>query len=234
MRLAGAQAGRDRLGVVANRIRRNTLTYQSLIRFLQTLGIPIRLGRDIGQTDTKVYQDLSNLFISQHLFRGAAIPPEAFEASLATAARHAASTAALSATSDTLSTTASRVRPSPKSHENPWSAHFRSYASVAVTDPSYDPGNKFTIPWQSGFTGIGYNPKLTKREIARILTVPIPIVAAAALAFVAPAVPAADDATSVLAASVLAGCATTLRDVQRDVRAAGWSPELARKALARL
>jgi chromosome partitioning protein len=27
--------------VVANRIRRNTLTYQSLIRFLQTLGIPI-------------------------------------------------------------------------------------------------------------------------------------------------------------------------------------------------
>jgi hypothetical protein len=32
-------------------------------------------------------------------------------------------------------------------------------------------------------------------------------------------------------ASVLAGCATTLRDVQRDVRSAGWSPELARKAM---
>lgn len=31
----------DRIGVIANRIRRNTLTYQSLIRFLQTLGIPI-------------------------------------------------------------------------------------------------------------------------------------------------------------------------------------------------
>jgi len=31
----------DRIGVVANRIRRNTLTYQALIRFLQTLGIPI-------------------------------------------------------------------------------------------------------------------------------------------------------------------------------------------------
>jgi len=31
----------DRLGVVANRIRRNTLTYQSLIKFLQSLGIPI-------------------------------------------------------------------------------------------------------------------------------------------------------------------------------------------------
>ena len=27
--------------MIANRIRRNTLTYQSLIRFLQTLGIPI-------------------------------------------------------------------------------------------------------------------------------------------------------------------------------------------------
>ncbi len=31
----------DRLGVIANRIRRNTLTYQALIRFLHTLGIPI-------------------------------------------------------------------------------------------------------------------------------------------------------------------------------------------------
>ena len=31
----------DRIGVIANRIRRNTLTYQALIRFLQSLGIPI-------------------------------------------------------------------------------------------------------------------------------------------------------------------------------------------------
>jgi chromosome partitioning protein len=31
----------DRIGVIANRIRRNTLTYQALIRFLHTLGIPI-------------------------------------------------------------------------------------------------------------------------------------------------------------------------------------------------
>ena len=31
----------DRIGVIANRVRRNTLIYQSLIRFLQTLGIPI-------------------------------------------------------------------------------------------------------------------------------------------------------------------------------------------------
>jgi chromosome partitioning protein len=31
----------DRLGVIANRVKRNTIIYQSLIRFLQTLGIPI-------------------------------------------------------------------------------------------------------------------------------------------------------------------------------------------------
>jgi chromosome partitioning protein len=31
----------NRLGVVANRVRRNTLTFQSLIRFLGTLGVPI-------------------------------------------------------------------------------------------------------------------------------------------------------------------------------------------------
>jgi spermidine/putrescine transport system substrate-binding protein len=34
-----------------------------------------------------------------------------------------------------------------------------------VQNRAFDPGNKFTIPWQSGFTGIGYNPKLTGREI---------------------------------------------------------------------
>src|SRR6195256_3022967 len=31
----------DRIGVIANRVRSNTLTYQALIRFLHTLGIPI-------------------------------------------------------------------------------------------------------------------------------------------------------------------------------------------------
>src|SRR5579863_10210818 len=31
----------DRIGVIANRVRRNTLIYQTLIRFLQTLGIPV-------------------------------------------------------------------------------------------------------------------------------------------------------------------------------------------------
>jgi chromosome partitioning protein len=31
----------NRLGIIANRVRRNTLSYQSLLRFLGTLGIPI-------------------------------------------------------------------------------------------------------------------------------------------------------------------------------------------------
>jgi spermidine/putrescine transport system substrate-binding protein len=29
-------------------------------------------------------------------------------------------------------------------------------------NPVYDPGNKYTVPWQSGFTGIGYNSKVVK------------------------------------------------------------------------
>src|SRR5438093_4133762 len=43
--------------------------------------------------------------------------------------------------------------------------NFTQYAAPRVQARAFDPGNKFTIPWQSGFTGIGYNPKLTGREI---------------------------------------------------------------------
>jgi spermidine/putrescine transport system substrate-binding protein len=43
--------------------------------------------------------------------------------------------------------------------------NFTQYAAPRVQARGFDPGNKFTIPWQSGFTGIGYNPKLTGREI---------------------------------------------------------------------
>jgi hypothetical protein len=39
------------------------------------------------------------------------------------------------------------------------------------------------------------------------------------------------EARSVPTTSVLAGCATTLRGVQRDARSEGWSPALARRAL---
>ena len=43
--------------------------------------------------------------------------------------------------------------------------NFEKYANPAVKDPSYDPGNEYTLAWQSGFTGIAYDPKLTGREI---------------------------------------------------------------------
>ncbi|HEY2599872.1 MAG TPA: spermidine/putrescine ABC transporter substrate-binding protein [Candidatus Dormibacteraeota bacterium] len=43
--------------------------------------------------------------------------------------------------------------------------NFTQYAATRVQARDFDTGNKFTIPWQSGFTGIGYNPKLTGREI---------------------------------------------------------------------
>ncbi len=43
--------------------------------------------------------------------------------------------------------------------------NFSQYASAQFKNPSYDPGNKHTVAWQSGITAIGYNPKLTGREI---------------------------------------------------------------------
>ena len=42
---------------------------------------------------------------------------------------------------------------------------FMANAADKYKDPTYDPGNKHSVPWQSGITGIGYNPKLTGREI---------------------------------------------------------------------
>jgi spermidine/putrescine transport system substrate-binding protein len=37
--------------------------------------------------------------------------------------------------------------------------NFFKNASEAVKSPPYDPGNKFSVAWQSGFTAIGYNSK---------------------------------------------------------------------------
>ena len=34
-----------------------------------------------------------------------------------------------------------------------------------LKDVSFDPGRKYTVPWLSGMTGIGYNPKKTGREL---------------------------------------------------------------------
>ncbi|MDQ4064766.1 MAG: extracellular solute-binding protein, partial [Actinomycetota bacterium] len=36
--------------------------------------------------------------------------------------------------------------------------NFATHAGQIYKDPSYDPGNRHSIPWQSGITGIAYNP----------------------------------------------------------------------------
>ena len=43
--------------------------------------------------------------------------------------------------------------------------NFARYASRSVKDPNYDPGNRFTVVWQTGFTGIAYNSKIIDRPI---------------------------------------------------------------------
>ena len=40
--------------------------------------------------------------------------------------------------------------------------NFARYAGPGVKNPAYDPGNKYTVAWQSGFTGIAYNSKVVK------------------------------------------------------------------------
>jgi spermidine/putrescine transport system substrate-binding protein len=43
--------------------------------------------------------------------------------------------------------------------------NFVANAADKYKNPSYDPNNAHSVPWQSGYTGIAYNPKLTGREI---------------------------------------------------------------------
>jgi spermidine/putrescine transport system substrate-binding protein len=43
--------------------------------------------------------------------------------------------------------------------------NFYANASDLVKDPSYDRGNVYTMAWQSGITGIGYDPKKVGRKI---------------------------------------------------------------------
>jgi spermidine/putrescine transport system substrate-binding protein len=43
--------------------------------------------------------------------------------------------------------------------------NFYKNASPLVKNPSYDPGNVYSMAWQSGITGIGYDPKRTGREL---------------------------------------------------------------------
>jgi spermidine/putrescine transport system substrate-binding protein len=46
--------------------------------------------------------------------------------------------------------------------------NFQKNASPLVKSPAYDKGNTYTITWQSGFTGIGYDPNKTGREITSV------------------------------------------------------------------
>ena len=46
--------------------------------------------------------------------------------------------------------------------------YFFLNATSLARNRSVDPGNQFTIPWQSGFTGIAYDPTQTKREITSV------------------------------------------------------------------
>ena len=46
--------------------------------------------------------------------------------------------------------------------------NFKKYASPAVRDPRFDPGNQYTVTWQSGMTGIAYDPKATGRKITSV------------------------------------------------------------------
>jgi spermidine/putrescine transport system substrate-binding protein len=46
--------------------------------------------------------------------------------------------------------------------------NFTKYASPLVTDPTWDPGNKYTMAWQSGYTCIGYNTKYITEPITSI------------------------------------------------------------------
>lgn len=43
--------------------------------------------------------------------------------------------------------------------------NWQANSQPILNDRWYDPGNVYSIPWQAGIVGIGYNPKLTGREI---------------------------------------------------------------------
>jgi spermidine/putrescine transport system substrate-binding protein len=45
--------------------------------------------------------------------------------------------------------------------------NFDQNAGADFKNPSFDPGNKYTVAWQAGLTGLAYNPKLTKRPITK-------------------------------------------------------------------
>ncbi len=46
--------------------------------------------------------------------------------------------------------------------------NFYKYASSLVKNPSWDPGNKYTMAWQSGYTLIAYNTKYIKEPVTSV------------------------------------------------------------------
>jgi spermidine/putrescine transport system substrate-binding protein len=46
--------------------------------------------------------------------------------------------------------------------------NFEANASDKFKDPFYDPGNKHSLPWAAGITGIGYDISLTERELTSV------------------------------------------------------------------
>ena len=46
--------------------------------------------------------------------------------------------------------------------------NFEANAAEKFKDPFYDPGNKHSLPWAAGITGIGYDISLTERELTSV------------------------------------------------------------------
>lgn len=46
--------------------------------------------------------------------------------------------------------------------------NFEMNADPSVKDPAYDPGNRHSMAWQSGITGIAYDPARTGRDITSV------------------------------------------------------------------
>ncbi|MFM8943787.1 MAG: spermidine/putrescine ABC transporter substrate-binding protein [Actinomycetota bacterium] len=46
--------------------------------------------------------------------------------------------------------------------------NFNANAATFARDPAYDPGNRFSMPWQSGLTGIGVNTDLVNGPITKL------------------------------------------------------------------
>ena len=46
--------------------------------------------------------------------------------------------------------------------------NFAEYAGEVYKNSTYDPGNRYTVPYASGITGIAYNPEYVDREITSV------------------------------------------------------------------